>query len=140
MRAGLLCNPVFDAEAKFIEGGEGTVIELAVVQDFLDVFQIRSAGGWRRPNSRRPSSAWPGRRSTSPGRCGRRSTRCKPRTRLELRRTVVAATEASYDFARRLHEAGNLRELDLVNERATYEQSKLDVRAAEADVLARASG
>src|SRR5688500_19834437 len=40
VQAGLLRNPVFDAEVKFLEGGGGEVIELAVVQDFLDVFFI----------------------------------------------------------------------------------------------------
>ena len=40
VQAGLLRNPVFDAEVKFVEGGGGHVLELAVVQEFLDVFQI----------------------------------------------------------------------------------------------------
>src|SRR5687768_11607897 len=40
VQAGLLRNPVFDGEVKFLEGGEGTIIEIAVVQDFLDVFFI----------------------------------------------------------------------------------------------------
>src|SRR4051812_47950398 len=35
VRAGLLQNPVFDADVKFVEGGHGQIIELAVVQDFL---------------------------------------------------------------------------------------------------------
>src|SRR5687767_11462363 len=32
--AGLLSNPVFDGKARFGEGGSGTEVELAVVQDF----------------------------------------------------------------------------------------------------------
>lgn len=40
MQAGLLRNPVFDAEVKFVEGGGGHILELAVVQEFLDVFQV----------------------------------------------------------------------------------------------------
>lgn len=40
VQAGLLGNPVFDGEVKFLEAGEGHIFEIAVVQDFLDVFFI----------------------------------------------------------------------------------------------------
>jgi cobalt-zinc-cadmium efflux system outer membrane protein len=52
-----------------------------------------------------------------------------------MRQAVVQATDASREFARRLHEAGNVTDLDFANERATYEQSKLDLARAEAEVL-----
>lgn len=50
---------------------------------------------------------------------------------LELRRTVLAAFEASADLARRLREAGNVTELDFATQQALYEEAKLEVQAAE---------
>ena len=54
---------------------------------------------------------------------------------LEMRRQVVTATAASYEVAKRLRAAGNNTELDLANEQALFEQSRLDLRAAEAQVV-----
>ena len=49
---------------------------------------------------------------------------------LELFRQVVLATQAGYEFASQLHEAGNTPELDLLLQRALYERSKLGLAAA----------
>ena len=137
VQAGLLKNPVFDAAIRFGEGGSGTGLEFTVVQDFLDVFQIplrkRTAGAALESANLRVAGA---------------AVDLAAQTRtafyeyqaatqaLEMRRTVLAAAEASYDFARRLRDAGNIRELDLANEQASYEQAKLDAASAEAAVLA----
>src|SRR5687768_536929 len=40
VQAGLLSNPVFEAEVRFVEGGGGTGLELSVVQEFLDLLYI----------------------------------------------------------------------------------------------------
>jgi cobalt-zinc-cadmium efflux system outer membrane protein len=53
---------------------------------------------------------------------------------LELRRTVLAAFEASADLARRLREAGNVTELDFANQRALFEEARLDVRTSEIEL------
>ncbi len=50
---------------------------------------------------------------------------------LEMFRQVVLATQAGYDFASHLHEAGNIPELDLFLQRALYEGSKLALAVAE---------
>ena len=50
---------------------------------------------------------------------------------LEMFRQIVLATEAGYEFAHQLHEAGNIPELDLLLQHALYEQSKLGLAAAE---------
>jgi cobalt-zinc-cadmium efflux system outer membrane protein len=56
---------------------------------------------------------------------------------LELRQTVVQALAASFEVSRRLHEAGNITDLDLTRDRAAMEASKLELRSAE--VAARLS-
>jgi cobalt-zinc-cadmium efflux system outer membrane protein len=55
---------------------------------------------------------------------------------LEVRRTTLAAYEASFDFARRLRAAGNNTRLRVANEQAIYEEAKLAVVAAEEQVVA----
>ena len=133
--AGLLRNPVFDAEVKFAEGGEGTGVEMALVQDFVDILYIplrkRLAGAAFEATKLRVA----GEVLVLAGevRAAFYSLQAALQT-LDMRRQVAAATGASYDLAQRLRAAGNNRELDVANERALYEQAKLDVRAAENQV------
>lgn len=51
----------------------------------------------------------------------------------ELLRHIVEATESSLEVARRLHEAGNTRQLDLDNEAVLNAEARLDLAAAELD-------
>lgn len=136
VQAGLLRNPIFDAEVRFVEGGGGTGLELAVVQDFLDVFFIplrkRIAENAFEAAKLRVTGAvidLAGQVRTGYFAC------VAAGQMLELRQSVAASTEASYDLARRLRAAGNITELDLANERALHEQAKLDLARAEATVL-----
>jgi cobalt-zinc-cadmium efflux system outer membrane protein len=136
VQAGLLKNPVFDGDLKFSADGGGTKIELAVVQDFLDVLLIplRKAVA---------QTAFEGAKARVTGAvldlAGR--TRAAFYTHqaagqtLEMRRSVSEATAASYDLARRLRKAGNINDLALAQERAVHEQARLDLAAAEAAVL-----
>ena len=134
--AGLLRNPVFDAEVRFAEGGAGTGLEMALVQDFLDLFYIplrkRQAGSAFEAAKLRVSGAVID--LAAEVRAAFHTFQASQQT-LEMRRQVVAATGASYDLARRLRAAGNISELDLANEQALSEQSKLDLRAAEAETV-----
>ena len=50
---------------------------------------------------------------------------------LELRQTVVQALAASFEVSRRLHEAGNITDLDLARDRVAVEAAKLQLRSAE---------
>lgn len=54
-----------------------------------------------------------------------------------LLREIALASEASYEFAQRVHDAGNLSDLALANERALYEQSRLEYARSVADVAER---
>jgi cobalt-zinc-cadmium efflux system outer membrane protein len=55
---------------------------------------------------------------------------------LEMRESVMAATSASAEASRRIHEAGNMTNLALANELALHERAKLDLSQAEADAIA----
>jgi cobalt-zinc-cadmium efflux system outer membrane protein len=50
---------------------------------------------------------------------------------IEVRRTVVEAFGASADLAQKLRDAGNITELDLVNERSSLEQARFELQDAE---------
>lgn len=50
---------------------------------------------------------------------------------LELDKSVLAATQAAADAAAHLHEAGNLTDLDLANERAFAEEARVAARRSE---------
>jgi cobalt-zinc-cadmium efflux system outer membrane protein len=129
--AGLLKNPVFDGEFKFASG-EGPAIELAVVSDFLDVLYIPA-------RKRIAGAAFEQAKVRVAGRVVEFANRTRwafyaaqaSAQLLELRRAALEATAASYDLARRLHEAGNINDLTHASEQASYEQAKLDLAEAE---------
>lgn len=56
---------------------------------------------------------------------------------LDLRRSIMGALQASFEVAQRLHEAGNVTDLNFANERAMYEESRVTFTEAEATVRAR---
>jgi cobalt-zinc-cadmium efflux system outer membrane protein len=135
VQVGLLRNPVLASEVRFF--GSGTGFELAVVQDFVDALLIplrkRVAGAALEAAKLRVAAAAID--LTGEVRARFYMLQAAAQTR-EMRTTVLQATEASYDFAKRLHEAGNITDLDLVNERVLHEQSKIDLARSEAQVVA----
>jgi cobalt-zinc-cadmium efflux system outer membrane protein len=139
VQAGLLRNPIFHAEMRFLEGnppGADPILEMAVSQNFLDVLMI--------PLRKRLAQAQlEAAKADVTGRIMDLTARVKiaflifqaAAQALELQRHILKVADASYDMARRLHRAGNITSLDLANERALYERTKLAVASAELAVL-----
>lgn len=132
VQAGLLRNPVFSAAARFDTGGGGTGFDLEIAQDFVSLLYLPMRKG-------RAKAAFEAAKLRVTGevldtalaaRGAFFEYQAAEQTR-EMRVTVMEATRASYDLARRLREAGNNLDLDVINERALHEQSKLDLAAAE---------
>jgi cobalt-zinc-cadmium efflux system outer membrane protein len=132
VQAGLLNNPIFDAAIKFPNAGGRSNLELSAVWNFLDIFYL------------------PLRKRVASGRFEEAKLRiagsvldfsAQVRTEfyahvaneqmLELRQTIVKALSASLEVSRRLHEAGNITDLDFARNRALAEASKLALRSAE---------
>jgi cobalt-zinc-cadmium efflux system outer membrane protein len=136
VRAGLLKNPIFNADIRLVEGGGGAMLELSLVQDFLDLLFIplRKQLAESALEAAKQEVAGAAIDLAGQARAAFYDHQAARQTR-EMRQAVVEATDASREFARRLHEAGNVTDLDYANERATYEQSKLDLARAEAEVL-----
>ena len=132
VQAGLFNNPIFHAAIKFPTSGGQANLELAAVMNFLDVFYM--------PLRKRVAAA---RFEEAKLQVTGAVLDFAARTRtafylhladeqiLELRQTIVQALNASLDLARRLHEAGNITDLDFSRERALAEDGKLALRSAE---------
>lgn len=136
VQAGLLKNPVFEGQFKIHEADGDLAFEGSIVQDFVDIFQIplrkRIAEGQFESAKLRVadqilSVALETRSSFYRLQADQQS--------LELRKTVLEASDASYAVAKELRRVGNITELSLLQERAQFEQAKLDYAAAEAMVL-----
>jgi len=132
VEAGLLKNPIFHLEARFPEGGGGTAFDLGLEQDFLSILYL--------PLRKRVATAS---FEATKLRVAEHVLALAGEVRAafyvlqgaeqlaELRRTVMEATDASSEFARRLHEAGNIRDLDRDNEMALHEEARLALARAE---------
>jgi cobalt-zinc-cadmium efflux system outer membrane protein len=138
VQAGLLKNPIFDAELKFLDNVSGTkaVLEMAVIQDFMDIVMIplrkRLAEAQLEATKAEVTAAVLD--LASEVKVAFVSLQAAQQT-LAMRKRILESTDASYDAAKRLHKAGNITDLALANERALYEQSKLAVASAETTVL-----
>jgi cobalt-zinc-cadmium efflux system outer membrane protein len=135
VQAGLLKNPIFDAAVKFRLGPGRPDLELGVVFGFLDALYI------------------PLRKRVAEARFQETQLRVTGvvlefildvrhayyahqanEQMLELRTTIVHALEASVDVTQRLHQAGNVTDLDFARDRGALARSKLDLRSAEVAV------
>ena len=131
--AGLLHNPVFDASVRFPEGGSDSPnLDLGVAFEFLDVFFIplrkRIAEGRLELAKANVSGAVLDLAAETKANFYALQA---AEQNVEMRQQVERATAASYDLAQRLRAAGNNRPLDLANERALHEESRLALASAE---------
>ena len=135
--AGLLKNPTLAASGRFPDrAGLVADWEAAVAQDFLDALLLplrkRLAAEQLRAVENRVADetlklAAKVQRAFYTYQAGRQLI-----GRLQL---VADTNGAAADFTRSLHDAGNVNDLELVNQQATYSQSKIDVTQARAQTL-----
>jgi cobalt-zinc-cadmium efflux system outer membrane protein len=133
VQAGLLRNPVFSGEVRFATSGGGTAVVLDVAQDFVSLLWLplrkaRAEAAFEAAKVRVTAAVLDAAFETQTAFYNYQAAE----QAREMRATVLEATSASYDLAKRLRQAGNNRELDVSNERALYEHSKIDLAAAEA--------
>lgn len=133
VQAGLFKNPILDAAVLFPLSGARPDLQLSVVVSVLDALYV--------PLRKRVAAA---QFEEAKLRVTGAVLDFVPRARrafyvhqaneqaVDLRRTIVQALTASFEVSRRLHEAGNVTDLDLARDRAGLEASKLALRAAEA--------
>jgi cobalt-zinc-cadmium efflux system outer membrane protein len=138
VQAGLLRNPVFSGEIRFATSGGGTGIVLDVAQDFVSLLSMplrkgRAEAAFEASKVRVTAAVLDAAFEVRTAFYGYQAAQ----QAREMRATVLEATAASYELAKRLRTAGNFREIDVLNERTLHEQSKVDLAAAQSEVTQR---
>src|SRR6266699_3158995 len=128
VEAGLLRNPMFTFQRRF----PGQAMEMDVLKEFIDIFLL--------PLRKRIAAA---QCEATKLRVGHEILKTAAEVRaafyehqgdqqlVDLRKTVADATERSAETALRLHEAGNLKDINLANEQASHAQAKLEFAKAQ---------
>jgi len=138
VQAGLFRNPILDAAVMFPLSGVRPDLQLSVVVSVLDALYVPlrkrvAAARFEEAKLRVTGTvldvAGQVRKAFYEYQAGEQV--------LELRRTVVQGLSASLEVSRRLHEAGNITDLDLGRDRALTETSRLALRSAEVTVRQR---
>src|SRR3989304_2640033 len=132
VQAGLLSNPVFNAGVFFPVSGGRPDLELNVVMNFLDLFyrplrERVAAAQFEETKLRVTGSVLDFAAQVRAAFYAHQANE----QMLEMRQTILQSLMASYEVTRRLHEAGNITDLELNRERALAETAKLDLRSAE---------
>ncbi len=136
VQAGLLKNPIFDAAVFLPEGGGKADLDFGITQSFLSIIY--------RPLRRRIATAEleAAKLRVTGAVVDLDAKVCAAYYRVqadhqlaEMLRQVVSATDASADAAERLREAGNITQLDVARERMLYEESRLALAQAQANLI-----
>ena len=126
---GRVCHPTASTDAGSFDG---PTLDLAVAFDFLDVLYIPLRKKIASENVKAAEAMVAGRVLDLAGSVRREFYALQAlRHRVELQQTSVDAADAAQDLARRLGDAGNLNDLRVMQERADYEQARLDLAMAE---------
>ena len=132
---GLLKNPSFTADVRFPKA-RALPFEIEVTQSFIDLLLMplrkRTASAAFEAAKLRVTQEVLGTAANVKVAYYRAQGSAQL---VEMRGSIVAATDASFDAARRMHEAGNSNDLALANERALHEQAKIDLARAEREAL-----
>ena len=135
IHAGLPNNPVFDGEFRFFD--EGLEVESVLFQDLISVFTIPLRREREGEQLEAVAKLAADEALHVVGETRRAYVDYQAAKQLvDLLQQVVQATESSYMTAERLREAGNLKQLDVLRERALYEESKVELNAAVAALAA----
>jgi len=134
--AGLLKNPVFDGSVRFVEGSNA--LELGVAMEFLDVLFLAHRQEIAQEEFEAAKLRTAGAVIDMSGmvRVAFLDLQAAQES-LALRRQIEEAMKLSFDLAVMLQKAGNTTDLAVARERLAYEESGLDVSAAEALVTER---
>jgi cobalt-zinc-cadmium efflux system outer membrane protein len=132
VQAGLLRNPVLSGEVRFGVGEAGTGAVLDVAQDFVSLLSMplrrgRAEAAFEAAKHRVTAAVVD---MVAEVRVAFYEYQAAVQAR-EMRRTVMEATAASYDLAKRLRAAGNISDLDVTGERDLHEQARVDLALAE---------
>ena len=132
VQAGLLSNPVFGAGASWaLAESHAPDLAFDVAFDFLDVFFLPLRRRVARSLLEQAQTRVTGQVLGLAARTRVAFIQAQAAdARLGMERRLVQTTQASYQAARLLREAGNIPAADVLAEQARYEQARLDLAAA----------
>ena len=132
VQAGLLQNPVFDIGLKFPLSGGITTLALGTAIDFLDILYLplrrRVAAARFEDAKLQVTGAVLDFAAAVQAAFYRHQANEQS---LDLFQRIAQGLALSLDVAQRLHEAGNITDLDVARERALVEEAKLQLAVAE---------
>ena len=132
VQAGLLENPIFDFQAIFPLAGGDPEIELGIAMGFLDIFYMplrkRVAEARFQAAKLEVTGAVLDFAATVRSAFYRHQANAQMR---ELQQSITQGLTVALEVANRLHDAGNITDLDLARQRATAEAARLQLAAAE---------
>src|SRR3989449_10524722 len=132
VEAGLLRNPIFTFERRLPD----QALEMDVLKEFIDILLL--------PLRKRIAAA---QFEAAKLRVGHEILSAAADVRaafyqhqgdqqlVDLRKTVADATERSAGIALKMHEAGNLRDLDLATEQASHAQAKIELAKTQSEAV-----
>ena len=136
VQAGLLSNPVFRGEFLFPTRGGRADLELSATQSFLEIFYIPLRKRVAESQLTEAKLAVTGAVLDLAHETQIAFYHVQADAQhVEMFEQVVFATDLSYDFAKRLHAAGNITELELHQQRDLFEHARLDLHRAEANLV-----
>ena len=137
VEAGLLENPVLFGQARFPnKSGESTNYEFGITQNFLNILMLPARKKLSAIHFEQVKLQVADKviqlvaevRKSYFSVLGARQIR-------DLRNEITSAAGNSFELAQRLHSAGNIDDLELVQEKAHFEQSRLELANSETALL-----
>jgi cobalt-zinc-cadmium efflux system outer membrane protein len=138
VQAGLLRNPVFSGRVRFADGPPSAAnLEFDIAQEFLDLLMLPArkqlaAVQFDATRLRVANRVFD---LVAEVRAAYFTLQAAQQTAAVLRE-IAKLAQASFKFARDLHQAGNISDLQLANEQAVFEQAKIELARSEAEALA----
>ena len=134
VQAGLLRNPVFDLGVRFPDRGpSATYLDMGVAFDFLDIAMLPARKKIAAEHFKQTQAAVCDQVLTLVARTSADFYACQAAGQLvDLRKTIRQATLAALTAATKLHDAGNLTDLDFANQRAEDIRAQIDLADAQA--------
>jgi len=133
VQAGLLNNPFLNGNVKPGLTGPGPEFELTITQNFMEILYLplRKAVAESRFEAEKLHVTGAVIDHAAQTRDAFYRVQ-RDKQMIEMLRQIIAATNASYDAIKRLREAGNVRDLDVDNQRVLVEQARVELAATQA--------
>lgn len=138
IQAGLLRNPLLEVRPRFASGGGGTNVELGLSEPIFDVLFIplRKRIAENQLESVKAAIAHEVISNISNVKKAFYELQAALQM-LEVRESILSSSEASYFTAKKIHDAGNTTTLKLGNQKALFEEAKIEKLNAEGEVKER---